>query len=877
MKPKIIAGSIIASVILIGLIVGYIVHTIQRQNRISEIQTLFEQGKYQEIIGKLDSKLGSNTVAADERIWLARSYYRLRDYDRSLEVLDPLLRTGQEDARAVALSGWIWVKKNSPLQAQVRFEKAAKLGLEAESEGGLGAISLLRSENYRSVFLNEAESHLKKSISLDPNNPQVYLVLSELRRLQHQYKEAIEMANKAIQLAPHWSEPYGMLGWIHLLQGNHVEAEKSFTESQKHGGSKEEIQYYLALSVYYQGRLNEALSFLDDLIQSGKEKVRDALIDAGKIAIIVNPDKSIDYFNRAWSIKPDPLVGMQLIELLIRRGKTEEAIKILSQVMADWPFLALAHLEMGNFLLKQNDIQRAYSAYQNVLDQDGRNFLANYNLGCILPLRGDFQQSPDYFETVVREYEDYFPAQVNMLLAQLSVDRVMDADNQLDDLLSKYPDNPYLFLARALERFAAADTRAALEYLDRSQEAANDRAVSFVIRGEIQLRLFQFEKALASFEEALLRDEKNIRALLGKAHASYRLGNYNNAEQIYQELLGSLSSFSADQQAEIQNGLAMTALERGDSAKSVEIWNQMKRSNSELIRQYSVVNSGLIDENNPNSVVIDDLKVVGLSRQAMPESYYNMALFLSMLGRISESMETYETLVKRYPGYLPGLFNLANTYSQNGRIGDAIALYDRAQRAAPQRAEILNNQAAVYSTLDQVEKAKIRLEEADAIDSNFNEIRFNKILLSLRENRIEDAKKYLSTLRSSSITSALVKIAEGLVKMSEEDWPESEKSFQAARELDPQNVYACLNHGVVLAKQKRYSEALEAMKEAVANNPSLAAAHRVLGLLYCELGLYVLAVPSLETAIQLDPSQSDLTDIVSQIRKWVSETNPSNP
>ena len=872
MKKNIILGSVIGAVVLTGILVGYVFHVIKHSGMISEAQSLFDKGQYLAVIDHLNPSIEEGSWSADERILTGRSFYRLRQYDDALKVLDPLLRTANEDAEALALSGWIWIKKNSPLQAQTKFDQAADLGQEAEAEGGLGAIALIRSENYRSEFLNEALFHLKNSLALDSTNPKVYLVMSELSRLQHKYSESIDLAKKAVELAPYWSEPYRMLGSVYLLDGKHVEAEKTFLEGQKHGGSKEETQYYLAHSVYYQGRLSESLVLFEELINNGKEKVREALIDAAKVALVIDEKKAIDFLRRAWSMKSDPITGMQLYEALSRDNQKSEADKILESVLTEWPFLGLAHLERGHSSLKLKDFNRAYLSYQSVLENDTRNYLANNNLGYLAPIRSSMDQAPGYFESVVREYQDFFPALVNLVLGQLSANRGLEAEKQLTDLLLRYPDNSYLLLARALERFAAGDSAVSLELLDRSLSAGNrnSQSVIFVIRGEIQLRLFQFEKAKSSFEEALLVDQNNLRAKLGKAHALYRLGDYDEAEILYQELFSVLSSLSEIEQIEVRNGLAIIFLEKGDYDKSTEILETLKNSSGELGRQFYAINVGLLEEDLPTADVLENLKVAAVTVNALPEVFYNLAVFLNTLDRPDESIASYEILYKKYPGYLPGLYNLANLYRFEGRKGDAVLLYDLAQKAAPDMVEVYNNQAVVYQMMNQIERAKLRLAEADAIHQDYSEVRFNKILLALNENKYDEAEKMLQELKSFNV-STVAQMADGLIEGSKGNWQKAEPVFAMAVKENSEDAYASLNHGVALVKLKEYSKAEAAFREAIRRDPSLSSARKALGLLYCELGLFKHAEEQLNVALRLDPMQTDIKLVIGKIRGWMED------
>ena len=66
-------------------------------------------------------------------------------------------------------------------------------------------------------------------------------------------------------------------------------------------------------------------------------------------------------------------------------------------------------------------------------------------------------------------------------------------------------------------------------------------------------------------------------------------------------------------------------------------------------------------------------------------------------------------------------------------------------------------------------------------------------------------------------------------------------------------------------------EAETALQNAVRRDPGLADAHRSLGLLYCELGLFEEAEAALGEALRLDPARQDIEAIVNQIKGWMRE------
>jgi len=865
---------VLAAVLVVLGITGYVIQRIQRQNALAKAESLLYRGEYDAVLGMFQADLAGGSRMPGERLLAAKSLYRQGQFDPALEMLGPLLRVREEDPRALVLAGWIWVRKNSYIQAQQMFDKAADTDQAAEAEGGQGAVALLRSERYRGDELNQAEFHINQALSQNAKIPEVYLVLADLKALQHHDEEAVAAARQAAELAPHWYEPYIMLGRVHLQAGHYAEAEKAFKEGLQYGADEEETNFYRARSVYFQGRLNETLVLLQDLGKAKGTKSREALEDAAKINLILRPEEAVESLRQVWSLKETLITGVQLYETLSGQGKTGEAGRILEVLMNKWPFVNIVQLEQGNRLLREGKMDEAYNAYQSALLNDAANYLAYYNLGFIALARGQYFNAIDFFNSAIRDGGDYFPAQVNLVFSQLAGDRVGEAEANLGTLLRRDPDNLHLLLARALERFLAGDTSSALEQTEQLLVKHPGQVAPAILRGGIQLRLFQFEKARQSFEEALAREPDNVLARLGLAHARYRLGDTEAAAELYNGLAENLAALSPATQLEVQNGQALVFLARGENAQASRIWEEIQNK-SDWARQISGINLSLLEEEAPTEAVLQGLKSWAANPAALPEAGYDLALFLNTLNHPREAADAYENLLKRFPAYLPALYNLANLYGGRGRDHDAIALYERARKVAPDQILILNNEAAACARVDDATQALALIAEAVQLDPNYSDIRYNQMLLFLEQAGLDTAQAafagFQKTFQGSSGPQAAVNLIDGLIQGRQEKWEAAWQAFTRAAESDPENAHAALNQGIALAKLKRYSEAETALQNAVRRDPGLADAHRSLGLLYCELGLFEEAEAALGEALRLDPARQDIEAIVNQIKGWMRE------
>ncbi len=870
-----------AVVVVLGIVAGVIAYKIHQANIIAQGETLFRRGDYNGVIALLGPRVDETSGTKEERLLVARSYYRLRQYDKAQSTLDPLLRYGREEPGALALSGWIWLKKGSVSQAEERFNNLKASGetkYEAQAEAGLGGVALLRSKAGRNDELNKAKSHLTRTLTLSEPVPQTYMLLSEVQALQHEFEEAIQSAQKAVEMAPRWSEPYVILGQSYLLANQYDEAKEAFQRALQHGAAKEETKFHLAKSFYLQGHLEQAFNEMKELIAIDGENKRRALEEAAKIALVLQEqDTALRYLQDAWEIQKQPDTGMLIYEILTRLEQDEKAKTFIAELVDNWPFLSEAQLERGNRLLAQENLDEAYTAYNRVLDYDSQNFWACFNMGCITFRDRSQYRTVDFFSDSAQSAPSFFPALVNQVMALLASNKIEQARDNLHQLEERYPNDPYVLQAKALERFLAKDFETSLTLLDEFIQSKPQVISPWLIRGEIFMRLFQFQKAKECYQEALNIVPSSLRARLGFAHASFRLDEMASAMEAYQAVDDSFTDENQDSEvmSEARNGIALIKLSKNEIADALDIWDRLK-TESELGNRFSSVNSTLLNVSDPTESEVSSLADAIGETAPLPEAYYNLAWFYEKLGQLENAANTYEQLIAQYPSYLPAIFNLADLYRKQGRIPDAVALFERARKAAPQRLDIINNEAAAYMKNNEYENAESLLKEGETIDPNSTVVKFNLALSSLKQDSISEAKEYLDHIKDLSATTSYTQIIEGLIAAKQDQWDKARALFADAQKENSENPYTALNHGVALVKLGRFTEAENALREAVSRDPSLAASHRALGLLYCKLGLYEEAEEILQVSVRLDPVQDDLKTIVEQIRGWMSG-NGTNP
>ena len=862
---------IIILVVLFGILSGVLVFKIQHKRMISQGELLLQKGKYQDIFDLLGKKIAGNSGSATERILAAKAYYRLNQYDKAMEILQPLLVYGQDNEDALQLAGWMLIKKNNLTSAEEKFTILKQKSDNGYPDIGMGAIALLQSEGYKKAELSEAEKYFATAQQKVNDVPELFLYLAELKLVQHNYSAAAEAAENAVKISPRWSEPYVMLGRCYLLSGDYSKAEKAFQDSLENGASEEDTKFFLAQSTYLQGRLRDAVDIMNQIAGLKGAKARDAKENAAKILLALQETEPAEKLLReAWEERKSPQTGIQLYSVLSRMGKMDQAKDILNFLVNNRPFLSETQLEYANLLYRENSFQNAYYAYQQVLDNIPHNFWAEYNLGCLALTQRDSKQAPDFFNSALQDYPGFFPAQINLAYSQFTSEEFNPDVPIFDELKKQYPDNMYATQVDALKDFYQGNAEKAILSLKTAlvKDDSNDKG--HILLGEIYMRLFQYQEAKDHFDKALAASPGSLRAKVGKAHASYRLGDVEEAAQIYKEL--STTDFSSYQTlaAEIKNGNALILLSEGKVSEALNLWDVMK-NDSDFGRSIATANAAMTDPANPSESDTAELEKASAEKVALPEAQYNLALYKEKMGNQLEAIQQYEMLVEKYPSFLPGLYNLSDLYRKRGKYESAVDYYEKTAKASPGRADIYNNEAAVYVKMGKPGKAEELLQLAIQKNPNSNEIRFNQALAALHEGNLIKAQKYLDDLVKMGTPKNTVNIINGLMLAEQNKWKEAEQAFADAKGKSYQDVYVALNHGIALAKLERYSEAEQSLREAISLDPSLAASHRALGLLYCKLGLFEEAQDLLQASLRLDSSQAGLQKIIEQIQNWMND------
>lgn len=306
----------------------------------------------------------------------------------------------------------------------------------------------------------------------------------------------------------------------------------------------------------------------------------------------------------------------------------------------------------------------------------------------------------------------------------------------------------------------------------------------------------------------------NPNEILLKANNHLELGNYEDATNLYHELLSFFPKHP-----ESLSGLGLVALKKGDLIEST----------SYLEQSLAIL---------PNQ----------------PSALSNYAIALTNLNRLNQALIVFGILKLLYPDNPENYYNCGITLKLLGRTNDAILNYDKAIELNPNFINAYINRASALKELKQLEAALHDYNLALTINSNFEETLNNRGNLLIELGRFDEAiSDYRKAIKSNpNFAEAYNNLGRAYHTLKKNN--EAIQSYQQAIFIKPEFSQAHYNLANLFHENHSLEAAEKSFKKAIEFHPESFEAHTNIGLVYEALGKFEKALASYNKAISLNPS-----------------------
>ena len=219
---------------------------------------------------------------------------------------------------------------------------------------------LCASAYYLSHRFPEADRESAEALDLAPDNPQILVLRTRLLQRAGDQDEALQMARKAITLAPNWDQPYYLAGVSSYFIRLYEEAVKNLTRAVELNPKSARALFVLYIAFANLGKLDDAETSL-------------------RRAITLQPRNARLYCH----------LGI----LLERKDKDADAAGLFRKAIQLNPQYALSHYELGKLLASSSHLRPATQELEQAIRCDPGLTSAYYQLGRIYAKVGEHEKS----------------------------------------------------------------------------------------------------------------------------------------------------------------------------------------------------------------------------------------------------------------------------------------------------------------------------------------------------------------------------------------------------------------------------------------------------------------------------------------------------
>lgn len=464
-----------------------------------------------------------------------------------------------------------------------------------------------------------------------------------------------------------------------------------------------------------QNELARALQIFEEVLSVAPANA-EALFNAGTLYLRMNEvERGLDYLRRSAQLVPDNFrVRLVLAQAYENLRLVDQAIEEYRQVVGITP------------------------NSQEGREADKRSRIL---IGKKYGEQGDIERALQIFNAVLSEYPNDAPVLVDAGLSNLLLNRLDDAQAQLERAISLQPNHPmaHKYLGDIYDR--KGDLNRAEEHYQKTMQlvpmgSAPARQAQFkltLIGGLRALSNDQMAEAARLFEEALAMEPGNSLVKLNLATAYRGIGRQTEAEQL---LHGLLEENPSDLDARLRYGALL--FEEGkleEAARELEEvmakgqgGPQARQAGQFLTELYKTAQGKEVQ----NRIVEERIaarRALVIQDPDNREAWLDLAVIYLNLRRTPEAIEAFENVIRLDPAHERVQHTLAELYDEKGDYSKAVPAFTR----------------ALELTRDEEVKKKIQKQLVLALAKKaYNEGKFDQAKSQFKTIIREDPENYVA-------------------------------------------------------------------------------------------------------------------------------------
>jgi tetratricopeptide (TPR) repeat protein/predicted AlkP superfamily phosphohydrolase/phosphomutase len=293
-----------------------------------------KNGKYAEAIEIYKQMLEAEPDNIDAKIGMSTAYIKSGKAELGVRMLNEILERHPDNLEVLHTLGNYYVDAGDGPMALAVAERALKVDANNGESHFIKGIGLQRMGRYQ-----EAAEAFRKAITLAPDMPEIYADLAMIYVNSGRAQEAMDLVDKALELSPERPDILYIKGLALGRMGNTVEALHMFSKVMELDDTHMPACLAAAGILFSRGEYDSVLALCD--AAADRAGGYTAYLHDMKANTYVKKNRyqdAIDEYKAAVEADPSlPGPSLNFARLLIYRGRTQEARKVLEDLLSHNP------------------------------------------------------------------------------------------------------------------------------------------------------------------------------------------------------------------------------------------------------------------------------------------------------------------------------------------------------------------------------------------------------------------------------------------------------------------------------------------------------------------------------------------------------------
>jgi len=456
-------------------------------------------------------------------------------FDDALVTVEQVLAREPGNYEAWHLKGEILANaKNDAQGGAEAFTKA----LAAEPAFIASHLALI-SQNLKANNIPGAKAQTAKLHAVLPRHPQTMFVEARLALLDKDLKQARELTQQLLRIAPDNVGVLQMAGTVEGMSGSLMVAEAHFSKALQLDPNLPLARRNLAKTYLRLGQPVKAMGTLEPLVGKTGNNA-EALSIAGEAQLQLGDARAAEgLFLRAAKLSPtDPKLRTALALMTLSRGDADAAFTQLEAISAENRDSA-TDMAIMSARLRRKEYDAALRALDAMAKKQPNSATVPELRGTVHTARRDYPAARAAFEQALALEPSRFSAVFNLASLDVMEGKPEQARKRLDKVISTDPRNHFARMALAdLQLRQGLPLAAVRETLADGIKAAPSEAAPRLQLIELLLQKKQFKEALAVAQEALASLPNDTGVLDAMGRAQMLAGDTQQAISTFRKLAG---------------------------------------------------------------------------------------------------------------------------------------------------------------------------------------------------------------------------------------------------------------------------------------------------------------------------------------------------